>query len=230
MPASGTYAFNPSLGSLTQYAYGLAGVRRTAILQEHIEDARMAANLLLIGWSSLQVNLWEVGLISTPLVQGTATYTVDPSVAMILDAYITTTVGGSPIDRIIWPISRTEWASMPNKTTPGPPTSFWFDRLIAPTITLWPVPDADGPYTLNQYVVRTSQDAVMAGNVSLDVQKRFLDAFVWALAARLAVTYGPDRAAALAAQAKEAWSIAAAFDVENVPLVIAPAVSVFYRR
>lgn len=230
MPTSGTWSFNPGLASLTQYAYGLAGVRRTAILQEHIEDARMAANLILINWSNLIPNLWEVGLISTPLIQGTATYTVDPSAVMILDAYLTTTIGGSPIDRIIWPISRTEYASMPNKTTQGPPTSFWFNRLIAPTITLWPVPDANGPYTLNMYVVRTSQDAVMAGNVSLDVQKRFLDAFVWALAARLAVTYGPDRAAALAAQAKESWEIAAAQDVENVPMSISPGIGSYYRR
>lgn len=230
MALSGTYGFNPGLGSLTQYAYGLAGVRRTAIMQEHIEDARMAANLLLISWSNLQVNLWEVGLVSTPLVQGTATYPVDPSVVMILDAYLTTTAGGVPTDRIIWPISRTEYASMPNKATQGPPTSFWFDRLIAPTVTLWPVPDANGPYTLNSYVVRTSQDSVMAGNISLDIQKRFLDAFVWDLAARLAVTYGPDRAAALAAQAAKSWSIAADQDQENVPMYIAPGIGSFYRR
>lgn len=229
MASSGLYSFAPALGSLTQYALGLAGVRRSAILQEHIEDARMAANLILVAWSNLQLNLWEVGLISTPLVQGTATYSVDPSVVMILDAYVSTTAAGITTDRIIRPLSRTEYASLPNKAQQGLPTSFWFDRLIAPTLTLWLVPDNNGPYTLNTYVVRTSQDSVMAGNISVDIQKRFLDAYVWALAARLAVTYGPERAQSLAQQAEKSWAEAAAQDVENTSISVVPMLNSYYR-
>ena len=74
---SGTYNFDPSLGEMTIYAYNLIGIRGTALLQEHMEAARMASNLLLGRWSSQGVNLWMVTLQSVPLVAGQATYNVD---------------------------------------------------------------------------------------------------------------------------------------------------------
>ena len=68
----------------------------------------MAANILMLHWSNKQVNLWKVELVSTPLVQGVSTYSVDPSIVVILDCYITVTNGSTSTDRYIMPISRTE--------------------------------------------------------------------------------------------------------------------------
>ena len=138
MTTSGTYSFNPSLGEIVLYAYQNIGVRPTSILQEHMESARMAANMMLSRFSNQGVNLWAVELVTVPLVAGQSTYDVDGSTIMILDAYTTTDSG---IDRVIMPISRTEYASYPNKTQQGFPTSYWFDRLVSPKVTLWPVPD-----------------------------------------------------------------------------------------
>jgi len=94
MTTSNTYNFNPSLGELTLYAFNLAGVRNTAIAQEHMESARMATNLMLSRWSNQGVNLWEVQLVTVNLVTGTSTYSVDPKVVMVLDAYVTTPNSG----------------------------------------------------------------------------------------------------------------------------------------
>ena len=93
MATTGTYKFNPSLGEITLYAYNLCGIRSTSLVQEHFESATMATNMLLMNWSNRGVNLWKVELVTVPLVQGTSTYTVDPSVVMILDAYVTTGSG-----------------------------------------------------------------------------------------------------------------------------------------
>ena len=98
----------------------------------------MAANMLLSRWSNQGVNLWKVELVTQNLVQGQATYPVDPSIVMILDSYVTTNSGSSSTNRIILPISRTEYASYPNPQQQGFTTVYWFDRLISPTITLWP--------------------------------------------------------------------------------------------
>ena len=87
---SGTYNFDPSLGEITLYAYNLIGIRNTAILQEHLEAARMASNLILGRWSSQGVNLWMVTLQSVPLVAGQATYSVPNSNITMLDTYIVT--------------------------------------------------------------------------------------------------------------------------------------------
>ena len=77
-----------------------------------------------------------------------STFSVDPNTVVILDAYVSNLNSGSNIDRIIMPISRTEYASYPNKQQQGFPTVFWFDRLLAPTVTLWPVPNPpQGPTT-----------------------------------------------------------------------------------
>ena len=138
MTTSGTYAFNPGLGEIVLYAYMNLGIRPASLLQEHMDSARMATNMMLSRWANQGVNLWAVDLITTALVEGQTTYAVDASTVMILDAYTTTNQG---IDRVIMPISRTEYASYPNKEQQGFVTSFWYDRLISPTITLWPVPD-----------------------------------------------------------------------------------------
>ena len=169
MASSGTYTFNPSLGELTLYAYNLIGIRNTSLAQEHMEAARMASNMMLARWSNQGVNLWAVDLVSVALVQGQSVYPVDGSTMMVLDAYVGITSGGGPeIDRIIMPVSRTEYASYPNKEQQGFTTVYWFDRLISsdrstgsagPSLTLWPVPDGTSAQVLKYYRVRQLQDS-----------------------------------------------------------------------
>lgn len=45
-------------------------------------------------------------------------------------------------DIFLWPISRNDYAFQPNKEEQGRPTTYWFNRAIYPTITVWPVPPA----------------------------------------------------------------------------------------
>lgn len=229
MTTSGTYNFNPSLGEVVLNAFARCGVRRTAIAQEHLADAAFEANLMFSDWSNKGVNLWEVDRVSVPLVQGTTTYNVDAKTVMILDAVITTGSGASQFDRVIMPISRTEYSQTPNKNLQAPPTVFWFDRLINPTITLWPVPDQSSYYTLNYYRVTQIQDAELTNGQTLDIPYRWMDAMCAGLAARVAAIYAPDRLAILEAKAAQAYTTAATQDTENVPLYIMPGLSGYYR-
>src|SRR5262249_47661859 len=122
MTASGTYTFNPSVGECVINAFSRVQVRRTGIVQEHMADATMEAGLLQAEWNNKGPNLWTVDLQSQALTQGTATYSVDPTTITILDAYISISDGsGGTIDRYILPISRSDYASLPNKTTQAPP-------------------------------------------------------------------------------------------------------------
>lgn len=303
MATSGTYNFNPSLGELTLYAFNLAGIRNTALAQEHMESARMAANLMLSRWANQGVNLWAVDLqtvtfdqsptITTTTGNGTTTtltyatpntpiytvglqitvsgtgvvdglqtvtasgygsvsfsssysgtasggtissstpasvYSVDPTTVMILDAYVTTTANSSqPIDRIIMPVSRTEYASYPNKEQTGFPTIFWFDRLISPTVTLWPVPDGTSSQSLSYYRVRQIQDSNYTSGQTVEIPYRWLEAFATGLAFRLATVWQPNAVAMLKPMSDEAYMIAAAQDVENVSMYISPQISGYFR-
>lgn len=226
MTTSGTYAFNPALGEIVLYAYQNIGVRPTSVLQEHMESARMATNMMLSRWSNQGVNLWAVDLIEVPLVEGQTTYAVDSNTIMVLDAYTTTSSG---IDRVIMPISRTEYASYPNKTQQGFPTSYWYDRLVSPTITLWPVPDGSSATILKYYRVRQIQDANLQNGENAEIPYRWLEAFADGLTYRLARIWAPQMAQLLKGQADESYQIAAMQDVETVPTYISPMIGGYFR-
>jgi hypothetical protein len=208
----------------------MAGMRNTALLQEHMQAAKMATNMMLASWANQGVNLWAVDLISVPLVQGQATYNVDGNTVMILDAYMEIDNGASqPIDRIILPISRTEYASYPNKEQEGFTTTFWFDRLISPTITLWPVPDGTSAQYLKYYRVRQIQDANFISGQTVEIPYLWLEAFADGLAFRLAKIWNPQIAPALKAVADQSYDIAARQNVEQAQQYISPQISGYYR-
>ena len=227
MTTSGTYVFNPGLGEITLFAFNLAGIRNTAILQEHMETARIATNMMLSRWANMGVNLWKVDLVTQALTTGQSTYPVDADTVVMLDAYITNQDG---IDRIITPISRTEYASYPNKAQEGFPTVFWFDRLISPTVTIWPVPNTDaGPVSLKYYRVTRIQDADFANGQTLDVPYLWLEAFAYGLAFRLAQIWSPPLAMTLKPMADEAYQIAAQQNVETSNVYISPSIGGYFR-
>jgi len=233
MASSGTYDFNASNGEVVLAAYERIKVFAPSILAKHMETARRELNFLLAHAANKQINLWKVELITTPLINGQTTYTVTPRTVMILDAWITqnTNTPSAQNDLYITPVSRTEYASFSNKLTPGRPTCYWYDRLIAPTITLWPVPDLTGNYTLSYYQCVQMQDANIAGGETPDVPYLWLDWFVAGLAHRLARVYSTTEMEKLRKMdAAEAWTVAATQNVENVPLTLAPTISTYYRR
>lgn len=225
---SGTFQFAPSMGETVLYSYGLCGIRRTALTQQHFEDARMATNLMQSAWSARGVNLWAVDLQTVAMVQGCSTYQVPSNTIVMLDAYITLNSGPSAIDRLILPVSRTEYASYANKQQQGFPTTFWFDRLLAPTVTLWPVPDGTQS-CFKYYRLRQTQDAVLANGQSLEMPIYFWDAFTLGLAWRLALIWAPDRAIALKPLADEAYNYAATQNVETAQVYISPMIGGYFR-
>ena len=230
MSTSGTYTFNPSLGELTVYAYNLIGVRPTALLQEHMEAARMASNLMLSRWSNQGVNLWAVDLETVVLQQGQQTYSVPADTVMILDAYVSFAGGsGGVTDRIILPISRTEYASYPNKSQEGFTTTYWFDRLLSPTITLWPVPDGVSAQTLKYYRVKRLQDSNLQNGEQVEIPYLWMEAFAYGLAQRLAMVWSPEKVTILKPMADEAYMIAAEQNVEQAQQYISPMVAGYWR-
>lgn len=233
MASSGTYNFSVSNGEAVLAAYERIKIFAPSLRQEHMASARRELNFLLAYASNQQVNLWKVVLNTVTLVSGQATYTVPPQTVMVLDAWVTVNNSSptSASDLYITPISRTEYASFANKQTTGRPTSYWYDRTIAQTITMWPVPDANGPYTLNYYSCVQVQDANLTGGETPDIPYLWLDWFVAGLSHRFARIYATTEVEKLRkADADEAWTIAATQNVENTPLSLSPTISTFYRR
>ena len=224
MTTSGTTTFALSNASITLAAYSRIQIRRPMLLAEHMTDAYNELNLMLGSWSNVAPNLWTVDLQTITLVAGTTTYSVPADTIMIMDMFRNVVAGN---DQLMFPISRTDYASYTDKTVQGIPTVFWFDRLVAPTVTLWQVPDGTIP-TVQYYRCVQIQDANLANGETPQVQRRFLDAMVADLAHRLARIWKPELEAARMADAEKAWNKAATADVENVDLVIAPMIGSFF--
>lgn len=227
---SGSYDFAPSGGEIILNAYQRIQIRPTEVLTTQlVQTAVMELNLLLARMSNMQPNLWTVDLQSEPLIQGQATYSLPAETVMITNAFVSTGTGTERIDRIIWPLSQTEYASISNKTSQGYPTQFWFNRVISPTVALYLVPDGNGPYTLYYYRVRQVQDATLPDGINVEVPYLWLDALVAGLAHRLARIYKPELEPIRKADADEAWEIAATQNVENVALNIVPGLDGYFR-
>jgi hypothetical protein len=227
---SGQFNFNPSCAEIIVNAFSRIQVRRTEILQAHLQDALSEFNFMLAQFDNAGPNLWTVDKQVISLAQGTATYAILGTTITILDAYLTIGTATTPAtDRLMFPISRTEYAALPNKLSQSTPTQFWFDRLISPTITVYPAPDGNGPYKLNYFRYRQIQDAVVAGGLQAEVPVRWLDALIAGLSYRLSRIYAPALENTRKMDAMEAWNNAAKQDTEATPLYITPALGGYFR-
>ena len=226
---TGTYTFAAGAGDLVLLAFSRIGLRRSDLSTQHLVDAGMEANLLMVDVTNRSPNRWTLETQSQALTSPTAVYTLSNRTIGIGLAYISTTSGGVTTDRVLGPISATEYASIPNKGTLAPPTSYFFSLLTTPTITLWPAPDTGGPYTLNMLTFRQNQDVDLTNGQSVDCPYRFLDAFATGLAARLAEIYAPAKADRLYAQYEQRFTLAASLDAESTPIFITPGLAGYFK-
>ena len=132
-----------------------------------------------------------------------------------------------PLDIILYGLSRTEYASIPDKFLMSRPTTFWFNRQIIPTITVWEVPPFPSQtggisYSLQMYRMREIQDANPIMGQTPDMASRFYPAFAAELTAGLAEKFAPAQFAQKLQLAVTAWKRAADADAENVPWFITP--------
>lgn len=226
MTSSATYDFALDNPSIIIEAFDRIGIRAPAITRSKLVSARRSLNLELQEWSIKGLNLWAIDLQEIDLVASDASYNLDESTISVLDAYITNGTN----DRIITPISRSDYAGIPNKTSEGFPTSFWFDRTSpVPTVTFWVVPNASDTYTFKYYRMRRLQDADSLIGQDPDVPYRFLDALAAGLAKRLAMKYAKNQFTMMKAEANEAWITATTEDREVVPITIAPNLTRYLR-
>lgn len=175
------------------------------------------------------INLFQVVLETTPLIAGQKTYDVPATTVFLLDAYIRQNPdSGMPIDRLIIPFSRSDYAAVANKDMTGCPTSYWWDQKLQPTITLWPSPSQDG-WELRYYRQTRAMDANLTNGEQVQIPFQVYSYFTAALAVKLATIYAPDRLAMLLPLKQEAYMKYLQATTESVPLTINAAISGYFR-
>jgi hypothetical protein len=125
-------------------------------------------------------------------------------------------------DRLLNPLSRSEYIAIPTKLTQGFPSGYYFNQIIPPTISLWPTPPVNNTQTNILYTNYSYAQDVTQMFQTASIPQRFYDALVSGLSARLAMKFAPDKLAVMEAKASEAYQIAAKTDFENVTLRFEP--------
>ena len=221
MATSGTATFNLGLVELVEEAFERAGgeVRSGYDLR----TARRSLNLLLADWANRGLNLWTFEEGSVSLVAGTATYALPADTVDIIEHVLRTGSGASQSDMTMTRTSVSTYAAIPNKLATGRPLQLLVTRTATPTVTVWPVPDGGGPYTLRYWRLRRLQDAG-TGVQTQDVPFRFLPALVAGLSYHVAlkVPGGIDRLPVLEAQYREAFQTAMDEDRERASVRLVP--------
>ena len=152
------------------------------------------------------------------LTQGQAEETLLADVVDLLEVTLRRSGTDFTIDRI----SRGDYVTIPNKTTQGRPSQFWFNRQVAPVINLWAVPENSTDQLIYYYLQRID-DADTLVNTT-DMPFRFFPCMVAGLAYYIAMKRAPDRVQMLKSVYEEEFQRAADEDEDRVPLKLQPSI------
>jgi len=217
MATSGSRDFDIDAAEIIEEAYERCGLEvRTGY---DTKTARRSLNLMFADWANRGLNLWTVTQATQALTSGTATYTFTTAYTDILEVVLRDSSG---TDRDVSRISRSQYLSIPNKTTTGTPSQFFFNRSTTPTLTLWPTPDSSTD-SLVYYYVNRIQDVDTLVNTA-DTPFRFLPCMVAGLAYYIAMKKAPDRVQLLKTVYEEEFQRAADEDEDRVSLKLQPSI------
>ncbi len=217
MATSGSTDFNLDASDIIEEAYERCGLEvRTGY---DARTARRSLNLMFSDWANRGVNLWTVRQGTLTLVPGTATYNEDNGLEAGMSDILEVALRRDNTDFEVDRISRGEYLNVPNKTTEGRPSQFYFNRQIKPEVTMWPTPDAAD--TLVYYYIKRIEDIDTSKN-DAEVPFRFIPCMVAGLAYYLAMKKAPERIQLLKAVYEEEFQRAADEDEDRVSLKLQP--------
>ena len=214
MATSGSRDFNIDVGEIIEEAYERCGLEvRTGY---DARTARRSLNLMFADWANRGINMWTVAQATITLTQGQSAQTLTADVVDVLEIVLRRSNTDFEVERI----SRGEYATLPNKTTQGRPSRFYFDRQILPIINLWAVPENSTDQLVYYYVQRI-EDADALVNTT-DMPFRFYPCMVAGLAYYIAMKRAPERIQLLKSVYEEEFQRASDEDEDRVPLKLQP--------
>jgi len=216
MATSGSTNFDLDVAEIIEEAYERCGIEvRTGY---DTKTARRSLNLMFADWANRGLNLWTVKQATQALTQGTATYALSSDYTDLLEVVIRR----SGVDYELTRMSRGEYLALPNKTTQGRPSQYYYNRQVTPEITLWATPE-NSTDTLVYYYVKRIEDADTLANTT-DAPFRFLPCMVAGLAYYLSIKRAPERVQLLKSVYEEEFQRAADEDEDRVPLKLTPGI------
>ena len=197
MAVSGTYGFNPQLADHIDEAFERCGIDPAELKARHIRSAIRSANLTFVDWQNFGYKQHTLEFLSQPLVAGTNTFTLPVGGLDIFHA----TLKRQGRESEMYPISRSDYNALHDKTLEGRPDRYFVDRSTflgdapASTVRTWQSPE-NSTDTIEMWYIRRLQDAGKMSN-TLDLTPNYQEAFACALAFHLSRKYAPERSSSL---------------------------------
>ena len=217
MALSGSRNFELNVAEIIEEAYERCGLEaRTGY---DFKTARRSLNLMFADWANRGLNLWTVKEANFTVTQGTSSYSLAADVVDLLDVVVRRDNTDFEIQRI----SRSDYATLPNKSTQGRPSQYYLDRQITPVMYLWSTPE-NSTDQIRYYYVRRIEDADTLVNTT-DMPFRFFPCMVAGLAYYMSMKRAPDRIQMLKSVYEEEFQRAADEDQGRTPLKLQPNLS-----
>ncbi len=214
MALSGSTDFELAVDEYIEEAFERCGLEiRTGY---DLKTAKRSLNLLFSDWANRGLNQWTIEQKTQALTEDDGEYSLGTDVIDILSMVVRRSSTNYNVTRV----SRSEFLSIPNKTTSGRPTQFFLDRQITPNLKLWPLPENSTDVLYYDALTRI-QDADTMQN-TIEVPFRFYPCLTAGLAYYLSIKKAPDRIQLLKAIYEEEFDRAAAEDRDRSSFTITP--------
>jgi hypothetical protein len=130
---TGTTAFNMDFTEIAEEAWERAG--REMRTGYDLKTARRSMNLMTIEWANRGLNMWTIEQGVIDITSGLNTYSLPLDTIDLLDHVIRTGAGQqyNQSDLTCTRISVSDYATIPNKLSPGRPLQVWVQRLSGNT-------------------------------------------------------------------------------------------------
>lgn len=211
---------NLDFGDLFEEAYERAGLElRTGY---GLKSIRRSFNLMMNDWANKGLNLWSIEEGTVNTVASTATYVLPVDTVDLIDHTIRETSSTTEIN--LARIAVGTWARRSDKSQEGRPTQIYIERITAPQVTLWPVPDA--VYVLRYWRLARLDGLASGLDGAPDIPSRFVEPLVSGLAYNAALksrdAQALQRLPLLKQLYDEAWQQAADEDRDRASQFITP--------
>lgn len=228
MAVSGSVDFNLTRNEIITEAFGLigVGVEGEALEAEEMNIGARRLNMMVKAWAADGLHLWKYSEQATTLTNATASYSLSGTSRPLRILNMRYDDGSTEIPMIEY--SRQEYFDLPDRTTAGPPTAWYYDpgrghSSSDGTLYVWPVIATVSSDTVN-YTAELPMDDFDASTDNADMPTEWLEALTYNLAVRLCGNYDVpmDERLWLKQQAAEFKFDAENFDRETASINFGP--------
>lgn len=222
MTTSGSKDFELDVADYIEEAFERCGLEvRTGY---DLKTAKRSLNLMLADWANRGLNQWTIKQRSITMVQGDGEYDLGTDVIDVLSVIVRRDSTDYALERL----SRSDYITIPNKTTQGRPNQFFLDRQLTPNLKLWPLPDNSTDVVY--YDALTRMDDADTFVNTMDLPFRFYPCLAAGLSYYLSLKRAPQRTQLLKAVYEEEFERAAEEDRDRASFNVAPKYNYYGAR